>query len=132
MELLVVLAIISILTTVVLSVFGDIKARGRDSRRVADLNALTKALALYLSINDTYPPIDGPPGILIDGNDAVSVLLGNNNLLQGKIKDPINSADFYYLYFSKNPNNYVITYCLETNTISGHDIGCGGNNTLSP
>lgn len=136
-ELLVVLAIIGILATIILAVFSDMKARGRDSRRVSDLNALSKALALYLSINDAYPAIDGPPGIIIDGGaaDTVTSDLKDADTLQSTIVDPndnqvINGETFHYQYYSNNSDEYVITYCLETSLVQGKTIGCG--NIITP
>jgi prepilin-type N-terminal cleavage/methylation domain-containing protein len=136
-ELLVVLAIIGLLATVIMAVFSEVKARGRDSRRVSDLNTLTKALALYLSISDQYPPAAGPPGIEINGTDAVSNALIAANVLGGVIIDPrdgqtIGSDEFHYYYYSNERDDYVINYCLETTSIDGRNQGCDSANILKP
>ncbi len=134
-ELLVVLTIIGLLITVALASLSSAKARARDSRRAGEVNTLSKALALYLSIRDEYPQTGGNfPGTIIDGNDTVSNDLATISILQGKLIDPtdgqvIGGETFHYYYFSLDGNEYTITYCLETNSILGQSPGCG--NTLT-
>lgn len=55
MELLVVIAIIGILGTVILAALGEARAKARDSRRLADLREVEKAIELYYHDNGQYP-----------------------------------------------------------------------------
>lgn len=54
-ELLVVIAIIGILAAVVLVSLNNARIRGRDARRLSDLQAISLALELYFDQNDEYP-----------------------------------------------------------------------------
>jgi len=54
-EILVVIAIIGILSSVVLASLAVSRAKARDARRIADLEEVKKALELYYDSNGTYP-----------------------------------------------------------------------------
>jgi general secretion pathway protein G len=54
-ELLVVIAIIGILAGVLLPNLTTARAKGRDSRRVAEIKQIQLALALYQDVNNDYP-----------------------------------------------------------------------------
>src|SRR3989344_5992879 len=55
-EVLVVVAIIGILASIVLASMGGARAKGRDTKRIADIKQLQLALQLYYDGNDgTYP-----------------------------------------------------------------------------
>ena len=130
-ELLVVMTIIGLLATVVLASLSSAQARARDARRVSDVNTLTKALALYLSMKDSYPVTGGSmPGVTINGSDTVSAQLASVSILQGQLIDPtdgrtINGETFHYRYYSADGGSYTVTYCLETSSIVGGTLGCG-------
>ena len=131
MELLIVMTIIGLLATVVLASLSNAKARARDARRVSDMNTLTKAMSLYLSIKDIYPVTGGTlPGVTINGSDTISAQMASVSILQGQIVDPsdgqtIDGQVFHYKYFSTDGSDYTLTYCLETNSIAGGTLGCG-------
>ncbi|MCI0560477.1 MAG: prepilin-type N-terminal cleavage/methylation domain-containing protein, partial [Nitrososphaera sp.] len=55
-ELLVVIAIIGILASIVLASLNSARIKGRDARRIADLNQLQKALTLYYDDNSQQYP----------------------------------------------------------------------------
>lgn len=54
-ELIVVIAIIALLSTIVLAALGNARQKGRDSRRVSDLRQIRNALQLYYTANKSYP-----------------------------------------------------------------------------
>jgi len=60
-EILVVIAIIGILSSVVLASLATSRAKARDARRIADLEEVKKALELYYDSNGAYPPTDVAP-----------------------------------------------------------------------
>lgn len=54
-ELLVVIAIIGLLSSIVFASLSNARAKARDTRRIADINQLEKALALYFDTYGVYP-----------------------------------------------------------------------------
>ena len=54
-ELLVVIAIIGLLATVVMTSLNSARKKGRDARRVEDVNQIKTALELYYDSNGSYP-----------------------------------------------------------------------------
>ncbi len=54
-ELLVVISIIALLSTVVLASLSSSRQKGRDARRLADMQQIQLALAQYRGINESYP-----------------------------------------------------------------------------
>ncbi len=55
MELIIVLLIIVTIAGIALPRFGKATERANDTRRIADLNTIQKALELYFAENGTYP-----------------------------------------------------------------------------
>ena len=60
-ELLVVIAIIGILSAIILASLGPARDKASDATRIADTNALEKALEMY-AIDNNYYPQDGVAG----------------------------------------------------------------------
>lgn len=58
-ELLVVIAIIGILAAVVLVSLNSARARGRDARRISDMQSIALAMELYADANGSLFPNDG-------------------------------------------------------------------------
>jgi prepilin-type N-terminal cleavage/methylation domain-containing protein len=56
-ELLVVISIIGVLSTIVFASLGGARKRARDSRRIADISQLKLALELYYQANQAYPTV---------------------------------------------------------------------------
>ena len=54
-ELLVVIAIIGILSSIVLASLNSARQKGRDARRISDIQQLQLALELYYDANSQYP-----------------------------------------------------------------------------
>lgn len=56
-ELLVVIAIIGLLASVVMASLNTARAKGRDAKRLAEMNTLANALALYYDDHGYYPAV---------------------------------------------------------------------------
>jgi len=55
MELLVIVAIIGILSSIVLSSLSSTRERAKDGRRISDIKQIQIALELYYDVNSAYP-----------------------------------------------------------------------------
>jgi len=54
-ELLITMAIIGILAAVIGGSFGDAQRKGRDARRISDMDGLQKAAEMYYALSGSYP-----------------------------------------------------------------------------
>ncbi len=107
-ELLIVVAIISILATLLMANFIGVMQRSRDGQRKSDLRQIQSALELYRSDQGDYPltasfPSCGSP--LTGGSPSVTYM-------QKVPCDPTNSGDFVYSY-SSDGTTYTLVACLE-------------------
>lgn len=118
-ELLVVMAIIVLLGSLILTQLSSSRARSRDAERESEIKTLQNALALYIVNNKLYPIYSGP----LSGTDSASVALVNDDALNQTPTDPFNSGNYQYVYDSADGSTYIITYYLETNSISGKSAG---------
>ncbi len=122
-ELLIVVAIISLIATLTLVRFQTVQKRGRDTRRQADVTAIAQALNLYNNDFSGYPVFTG----FITSSDAMSVAIKNARAMSAVPIDPINgvfdSVDYRYQYTSDGVV-FEIQYCLETNDLLGKVKGC--------
>lgn len=121
MELLVVTAIISLIGSAIFVQVEQARSKARDAQRERDVKTLQGALAIYVVNNRTYPVSD-PPVALI-GSDSVSQELLNKDALPKIPADPFNYSNYRYIYASVDGSTYLITYYLETNTITGKPAG---------
>lgn len=126
-ELLVVMAIIAMLTSVVLVVMTDLQAKSRDTRRMEDVREIQKALSLYYVDGNRFPQAASP--VTITGSDSFSTTLVNSGAISAVPADPV-SPDFDYTYQATTSASYAITFCLETDSIPNFAVGC--SNSVSP
>lgn len=104
------------------------RLQNRDSKRIDDLTEIRQALRLYKLNNGHFPFIENPT--IITGSDAFSEKLLNDLVVSKVFTDPIH-PEFTYTYQSgPRGENYIIKFCLETNTIQNFIKGC--NNTITP
>ena len=132
-ELLIVVAIIGLLVSMAMIRINQTKTKARDSRRVGDISNIATALALYHNDRNRYPVYEGA----IDGSptDVLSAELKNAGLMSVVPLDPLNrdvggcgTAGGYHYYYVSNidGSNYILWYCLETNSILGKTSGPNG------
>jgi type II secretion system protein G len=107
-ELLVVIVVIAILAVITIVAYTGIQARANDSRRLNDLEAIQKALALYKADNGSYPTRQPNPGnssyeISTDPGFLSSLSSYANNAV---FKDPQNSTSKAYWYNTFGAGSY--------------------------
>lgn len=115
-ELLVVVAVIGILASVVLLGLGQVRGRGRDARRIADLKQLQNGLELYFNTCNRYPAhltglTNGSDATCADGTPAGATV--NQQLF-----DPSSNGTIMYDYCvgGINNNRYILGAMLEDPT----------------
>ena len=108
-ELMVVIAIIGMLSSIVLASMNSARKKARDAKRLSDMHQLQNALELYYSDNSAYPTsdYDGCGGWDV-GNKSYQLL---NGKLGGYIPKPPNDATATgncsgYRYYRYNAGSY--------------------------
>ncbi len=97
-ELLVVIAIIGILSSVVLVSLTSARAKARDAKRIADVEAIRSALVLYADTNSSYPANIG--------------VLTTDGLLSATPADPTSGLGYHYAV-GDNSLSYHLGATLE-------------------
>ena len=127
-EILIVVVIIGILTSIVLVGVGGFRERARDTKRVADLRQVQGALEIYYSKGNAYPSA-------ATWGD-LSIILAPS-IIPTMPKDPLNDATHAYTYVSDGAQHYVLEATLETkgnkvldddidgSAFQGLSVGCG-------
>ena len=133
-ELLVVVFIVALLATLVLVNIGGIRAKSRDSRRVADIKSIQEGLAMYHNNHREYPDSGGGLIEINGSTDALSQALISDGAMRGVPTDPVNGTlgaiTYKYYYQSLDSgNDYQLEYYLETDSILGRPQGL---NTATP
>ncbi|MFH1320146.1 MAG: type II secretion system protein [Bacteroidota bacterium] len=143
MELLIVIAIITLILSMILARASEAKKRSRDARRMSDLAQFSNALELFYNQYGVYPCGDAR-GIGIEHDDRMVDGSGSKPFLNGvktisppnpdncngspwggiaesefysleQPKDPINSFPVVYYYIvNKNRQKYVLNAKLES------------------
>lgn len=121
-EILVVVSIIGMLSSIVLVGLGSFRARGRDARRVADLRETQNALELYYGKFGGYPLVtwEGLKGALTEAEIGVSTISD----------DPLGGSNHYK--YASNGQSYVIGAKLEdpNNQVLKDDVDGSGADTF--
>lgn len=115
-ELLIVIVVIGILAALVVTTYGGIQAKGRDSQRQADLSALQTQIEAYYANNNTYPA-------LADINNATWRGTNMKSLDKGAMTDPSSSSDSLSATAASASNQKVYGY--EARTSGGAECATG-------
>jgi len=128
-EMLIVLAIIAMLSSIAMSLFSESKAKARDSKREEDMKDVQNGINLYATNNQTYPICDEA---VIDGeSDCLSSALIGSGFMKGVSTDPLGRGTGSscggdkreYCYVSIDGLSYILKYSLETDGISSKGSG---------
>ena len=101
-ELMVAVAIISLLSSVILASIASARERARDSRRLSDMREIQKALELYYTDNGNYPARNGAnTGIQDDCGDSAWDGLGTDlsPYLEELPCDPLGNTQNVHIYY---------------------------------
>ena len=122
-ELLIVIVVIGILAALVVTTYGGIQAKGRDSQRQSDLSALQTQIEAFYATNNYYPA-------LVDVNSETWRSTNMKSLDKAAIADPGDPSDYnlsgtaasesnqkVYGYVTKNAAGTVCT-TLSTDCVS--------------
>ena len=118
-ELLVVITIIALLTTIGIVMYQNATRRSRDGRRQTDLEQVRTALELYRSDNSAYPADTTWANLQTTLADDIRAL-------------PTDPKDFAYSYVP-GANNLSYSLCAhletgnDTDDFCGSGEACGGN-----
>jgi len=137
-ELLVVMAIISILATVIIGGFRSSQMRGRDAGRKSDLKQIANALEIFYSDYGKYPPASGTQIAGCSYNPATGIgaacAWGSSEFTDGKTvyfktvpKDMAPSQTYLYKV-SSTKNKFQLYAHLE----NSQDKNCIGGNCANP
>lgn len=105
-EILVVVTIIAILTTIGTVSYSAVSRRSRDAKRLADLEQIRAALELCRTEEGTYPSDD-----IITDNEIVC---SGNTYLSPVPDDPKNTGIYVYDYNYIGATQYTVCANLET------------------
>ncbi len=140
-ELLMVISIIGILSSIVLISVSAVRKNARDAVRKSDLSQISKALEVYqISHNGVYPAISGIFETSMGICNPVSNCTGNNwdstsNLIKNLkdeenieiMIDPLNKGEYYYLYDVDCSGGICDSYQLQAKLEDGTVITRSGS-----
>lgn len=139
-ELLVVLAILSVLVTVTIAAFRSSQSRGRDAERKSDLKQIANAVELFYSDYGKYPfdtgtVLNACPYDPSTGNGS-ACSWGSGEFTDGKTvyiktvpKDPNSGSHYYYRIVPGSNNQKFQVFAYLENT---QDPQCLGGNCATP
>lgn len=127
-ELLVVISIIGLLSSVVLASVATTREKARDSRRLAEMNSMIKAIELYASSNNGLYPSLGTDDVAYNFNATLSSLL--SPYIRPVPSDPIGSSWHTYQYVrGPSPYGFGMYVRLERNGGTYCKMGVGMRTT---
>jgi general secretion pathway protein G len=151
-EIVIVVVVIGILASIVIIGYNQVQARGRDSKRKADITNIVKALELYYSDNGSYPVASGtnssvgPTWYSSDTSSwssFVSTLTGVMDIVPSDPRNSVgdvtsSSSAFSYAYFggdycgSAMGQMYILVYRYEASPQDQYTDGNCATNAIGP
>lgn len=119
-ELMMVILIMGILSTIGISSFSDARQRNRDSSRISDISQIQIALSAYYSDHGVYPTV------ITAGQKIMGTGVSTTTVYMSKVPTPPSAQDgtcgsypvysSYYYVPSNDYKNYCLYFCLGDNT----------------
>lgn len=116
-ELMVVIAIIGIMASIGAVTFAGAQSKGRDAKRKADLDDLKKALQLYYTDNQVFPP-------------SATWTTAVGTYMKLIPQDPKTKVNYSYTYNSDN--SYTLCAGEENSNAANNYPGCTAGTGLFP
>ena len=130
-EILVVVAIIGFLAAAAVYAVNVARIKGRDAKRMADLEQIRKAMEIYYDDNKEYP---GTNGVYYRNPSCTWNILGTNeipDILPSSYLNPIpddprnnNAGGCYFYGPQNNKKGYIIIMYPEDYKAVGSGMGC--------
>jgi type II secretory pathway pseudopilin PulG len=121
-DLIVVAIIAGALGAIIYASADSTQARGRDAKRITDIDDIKKALSLYKGDNRRYPIAVSTT--TLTGADPISAVLQGTDIAVMP-RDPL-SPQYEYSYRSDaRGSTYYLSFCLEKESIKNYSQGCG-------
>lgn len=110
LEMMIVIAIITIMTVTISSNFLTAQKRARDARRRADAVTLQSALELYNNSNNAYPVLATATtsDVWNVGTNTLYTALVTGQYASSLPVDPVNAGNYVYSYISSSGTQYCI------------------------
>ena len=115
-ELVAVIVILALLAGVITPQIVKTMEKGRDSRRIADIDSLVSALQAYYMDNSSYPTTSG---WTYSNNSGFLSALTSGNYITQTIQDPKNNSTYRYAYERvSGTNSYAVIGCTKFEALS--------------
>jgi prepilin-type N-terminal cleavage/methylation domain-containing protein len=124
-ELLVVISIIGLLSTIATVSLGSARAKSRDTKRMADLRQISQAVELF-SNDNSYLPQNYQGWCTYISNGGLGVAF-QSDLLPYLVKTPLDPqkanqvGDYLYINLD-NKNKYMLCANMETTASNGYNF----------
>lgn len=136
-ELLIVIAIIGILSTLLMTNFIGVRQRARDAQRKSDVRQIQSALELYRADNGSYPAPVGSNGLSTTCPTPQAFTNSGTTYMTQIPCDPLGTTYYHSgnYFYKQTTNGYELGACLEntadTDYYSGSFDGADGTTCSS-
>lgn len=114
-ELLVVITIIGVLSSIILVSLTTARAKARDARRVVEIDSISKALEIYFTTNNSYPPTT--PAGFVGADAAIQMLVASGTL---SAVPTVAAPSSGYFYYGTNEEGTPVTECAVAKPCGGY------------
>ena len=122
-ELLIVIAIVGVLTSLIIPIVGNTRAKARDAKRMEDLRQFQLALEMYYSDNNHYPIWEEGGGLSEPANPLITGTTSSPSFFTSQymakptgLKDPLPSKYVYYYQSDATGSLYKGAAYMETSS----------------